>query len=51
MERFQLYSEGSVVIIEDNTPLAAAGTPSTLSIEYTLDEYLKLLSEAVSKVK
>ena len=42
---------GSVVIIEDNTPLAAAGTPSTLSIEYTLDEYLKLLSEAVSKVK
>ncbi|MBP3953343.1 iron-siderophore ABC transporter substrate-binding protein [Bacillus suaedae] len=42
---------GSVVIIEDNTPLAAAGTPSTLSIEYTIDEYLTLLSEAVSKVE
>lgn len=42
---------GSVVIIGDNTPLAAAGTPSTLSIEYTLDEYVTLLSEAVSKVK
>lgn len=42
---------GSVVIIEDNTPLAAAGTPSTLSIEYSIDEYLTLLSEAVSKVK
>ncbi|MFC4321758.1 iron-siderophore ABC transporter substrate-binding protein [Litchfieldia salsa] len=42
---------GSVVIIEDNTPLAAAGTPSTLSIEATIDEYLNLLSEAVSKVK
>ncbi|WP_456277228.1 iron-siderophore ABC transporter substrate-binding protein [Bacillus sp. AK128] len=42
---------GSVVVIEDNTPLAAAGTPSTLSIEATIDEYLNLLSEAVSKVK
>lgn len=42
---------GSVVIIEDNTPLAASGTPSTLSIEYTIDEYLTLLSEAVSKVQ
>ncbi|MBM7660343.1 iron complex transport system substrate-binding protein [Bacillus mesophilus] len=42
---------GSVVVIEDNTPLAAAGTPSPLSIEATLDEYLNLLSEAVNKVK
>ena len=42
---------GSVVIIGDNTPLAAAGTPSPLSIEYSIDEYLTLLSEAVSKVK
>ncbi|WP_456272457.1 iron-siderophore ABC transporter substrate-binding protein [Bacillus sp. AK031] len=41
---------GSVVIIEDNTPLAAAGTPSTLSINYTIDKYVELLSEAVSKV-
>jgi iron complex transport system substrate-binding protein len=42
---------GSVVIIEENTPLAAAGTPSTLSINYTIDEYVDLLSEAVSKVE
>ncbi|MGM7636828.1 iron-siderophore ABC transporter substrate-binding protein [Bacillus sp. Hm123] len=41
---------GSVVVIEDNTPLAAAGTPSPLSIEYTIDHYLKLISEAISKV-
>ena len=41
---------GSVVVIEDNTPLAAAGTPSPLSIEYTIDDYLKLISEAISKV-
>lgn len=42
---------GSVVLIEDNTPLAAAGTPSPLSIEYTIDDYLKLVSEAITKVK
>ncbi|MEH6947536.1 iron-siderophore ABC transporter substrate-binding protein [Bacillus sp. JJ634] len=42
---------GSVVIIGDNTPLAAAGTPSPLSIEYSIDEYLTLLSEAASKVQ
>lgn len=42
---------GSVVIIGDNTPLAAAGNPNPLAIEYSIDEYLSLLSEAVSKVK
>ncbi|BAC12215.1 iron ABC transporter permease [Oceanobacillus iheyensis HTE831] len=42
---------GSVVIIGDNTPLAAAGTPSALSIQYTIDEYLTLLSEAANKVE
>jgi len=42
---------GSVVIIGDNTPLAAAGNPNPLAINYSIDEYLKLLSEAVSKLK
>ncbi|GAE34455.1 iron-siderophore ABC transporter substrate-binding protein [Halalkalibacter akibai] len=42
--------QGSVVIIGDNTPLAAAGTPSPLSIQYSIDEYLQLISEAVSKL-
>ncbi|WP_214792299.1 MULTISPECIES: iron-siderophore ABC transporter substrate-binding protein [unclassified Exiguobacterium] len=42
---------GSVVMIEDNTPLAAAGTPSPLSIEYTIDDYVKLVSEALAKVE
>jgi len=42
---------GSVVIIGDNTPLAAAGTPNPLAIQYSIDEYLTLLSEAVSKLK
>ncbi len=42
---------GSVVIIGDNTPLAAAGTPNPLSIQYSIDEYVNLISEAVSKLK
>lgn len=42
---------GSVVIVEDNTPLAAAGTPSPLSIQYTIDEYLTLISDVAKKLK
>ncbi|MFC7688109.1 iron-siderophore ABC transporter substrate-binding protein [Ureibacillus sp. GCM10028918] len=41
---------GAVVVIEDNTPLAAAGTPSSLSIEYTIDDYLTLISEVAKKL-
>lgn len=42
---------GSVVLIEDGTPLAASGTPSALSIPATIDEYLKLIGEAADKVE
>ncbi|WP_230399065.1 iron-siderophore ABC transporter substrate-binding protein [Novisyntrophococcus fermenticellae] len=42
---------GAVVVLENNTPLAAASTPSALSIPATLDEYLSLLGEAADKVK
>lgn len=42
---------GSVAIIGDNTPLAAAGTPSPLSIKYSIDEYVRLISEAVSNLQ
>jgi len=41
---------GSVVIIGDNTPLAAAGNPNPLSIEYTIDEYLSLISDVAKKL-
>ncbi len=43
--------QGNVVIIGDNTPLAAAGTPSALSIAYTIDEYVSLISDAAKNVK
>ncbi len=42
---------GSVVVIEDNTPLAASGTPSALSIEATIDEYLALIGAAAELVQ
>lgn len=42
---------GSVVIIEDNTPLAAAGNPNPLSIAYTIDEYVTLISDVAKKLK
>ncbi|NTV78354.1 MAG: ABC transporter substrate-binding protein [Clostridiales bacterium] len=42
---------GSVVLIEDGTPLAASGTPSALSIPATIDEYLALIGEAADKVE
>ncbi|MCM3785343.1 iron-siderophore ABC transporter substrate-binding protein [Neobacillus mesonae] len=41
---------GSVVFIGNGTPLAAAGNPNPLSIAYTIDEYLDLISEAISKI-
>ena len=41
---------GSVVMIEDNTPLAAAGNPNPLSIQYTIDEYLSLISDVAKKL-
>lgn len=42
---------GSVVVITDNTPLAAAGNPNPLSIQYTIDEYLALISDVAKKLK
>lgn len=42
---------GSVVFIGNGTPLAAAGNPNPLSIEYTIDEYLELIAAAIEKNK
>ena len=43
--------KGNVVIVEDNTPLAAAGNPNPLSIEYTIDEYLSLISDVAKNIQ
>ena len=42
---------GSVVMLEDGTPMAASSTPSALSIPASIDEYLNMLGEAADKVK
>ncbi|RUL49337.1 iron-siderophore ABC transporter substrate-binding protein [Lysinibacillus antri] len=42
---------GNIVVIEDNTPLAAAGNPNPLSIQYTIDEYLTLISDVAKNIK
>ena len=44
-------ANGSVAMIDDNSYIAAACTPSVLSIPATIDEYLDVLSEAAAKVK
>ena len=41
---------GSVVLLEDGTPLAASSTPSALSIPAAIDEYLALIGKAADQV-
>ena len=43
--------QGNVVVIEDNTPLAAAGTPTPLSIQSTIDEYVSIIADIAKNVK
>lgn len=42
---------GSVALLEDDSPLAAAVSPSALSIPWMLPEYTKLLGDAAAKAK
>lgn len=42
---------GSVAFIDSDSPIVAAGTPTPLSISYTLNEYLSLLGKAAGKVQ
>ena len=50
MSQIPAVKNGAVVLIDSTTALAAATTPSILSIPYSIDEYLSLLSEAANKV-
>ncbi|GIN70305.1 periplasmic binding protein [Bacillus sp. J14TS2] len=40
----------SVAFIDSDTPLVAAGTPTPLSITYTIDEYLELIGGAIENI-
>ena len=41
--------KGAMVLVADNTPLAAALNPNPLSIQYMLDEYVAMIVEALEK--
>lgn len=41
---------GSVAFIAADSPIVAAGTPTPLSITYTIDEYLELIGGAIDKI-
>ena len=49
MSKIPAFARGSVVTLVDSTPLAASANPSPLSIEWGLDDYVKLLADAVDK--
>jgi iron complex transport system substrate-binding protein len=50
MAQIPAIKRGSVVTLEDSTPLAAASTPSPLSIGWGMDDYLDALEGAADKV-
>jgi len=50
MAQLPAVERGSVAVLEDSTPLAAAANPSPLSIGWGIDDYLDLLEGAAEKV-
>lgn len=50
MSQIPAVKNGAVVLIDDESALAAATTPSILSIPYAIDDYLEVLSEAARKI-
>lgn len=49
LSRIPAVERGSVVVLEDSTPLAAAANPSPLSIAATLDAYVDRLADAADR--
>ena len=43
--------DGSFVLLDSNDVLAAASTPTVLSIPYAIDDYLKALNDAAQKIQ
>lgn len=49
--KINAIKNGAVAVIPYNTPLAASCTPTPLSINYTIEEYLNLLGNACKNAK
>jgi len=50
LSQIPAIANGAVILLDSTSDLAAATTPSILSIPANIDEYLSLLSEANSKI-
>ena len=46
LSKIPAIASGRIVILAENTPLAASANPSPLSIDWAIDEYFSLLAEA-----
>lgn len=44
-------NNGAFVLLDSNDALAAASTPTVLSIPYAIDDYLEVLNEAAKKIQ
>ena len=49
--KLKAVKNGAVAVIPDNTPLAASCIPTPLSIAYTINDYLDLISNACKNAK
>lgn len=50
LSRIPAVKNGAVILLDSTSTLAAATTPSVLSIPYALEEYLEALNEAANKI-
>jgi iron complex transport system substrate-binding protein len=50
LSRIPAIARGSVVLLENGTPLAAAANPSPLSVGWGIQDYIALLAAAADKV-
>lgn len=51
LSKIPAVQNGAIVVLEDNSPLAASANPSPLSIAWGLEDYLTLLAEAVDQAR
>lgn len=49
--KINAIKNGAVAVIPENTPLAASCTPTPLSINYTIEEFLNILGNACKNAK
>lgn len=51
MSAIPAVKDGAVVLLDSNSEVAAASTPTVLSIPATIDEYLTMINDAAQKVQ